>query len=239
MELDTGAAVSIISEQEYQRLFPSFSLRPSNTLLQTYTGDPMVVAGEMTAAVQYKTQTCTLPLVVVAGNGPALLGRDWLRHIQLDWKTIGLTSLSAGQAKVQSLLYQYPTVFSDKLGKMTSHQASVHVPPDAHPIFCKARPVPFSLRDAASAELNRLEELGILEKVTHAEWAAPIVLVPKGDGSLRLCGDYKMTVNRSIEIEQYPLPKANELFSSLSGGQQFTKLDLAQAYQQLPLDEES
>ena len=81
--------------------------------------------------------------------------------------------------------------------------------------------------------------MGILEKVTHAEWAAPIVLVPKGDGSLRLCGDYKMTVNRSIEIEQYPLPKANELFSSLSGGQQFTKLDLAQAYQQLPLDEES
>ena len=239
MELDTGAAVSIISEQEHQRLFPSSSLRPSNTLLQTYTGDPMVVAGEMTAAVQYKTQSCTLPLVVVAGNGPALLGRDWLRHIHLDWKTIGLTSLSAGQAKVQSLLHQYPTVFSDKLGKMTSHQASLHVPPDAHPIFCKARPVPFSLRDAASAELNRLEGMGILEKVTHAEWAAPIVLVPKGDGSLRLCGDYKMTVNRSIEIEQYPLPKANELFSSLSGGQQFTKLDLAQAYQQLPLDEES
>ena len=65
------------------------------------------------------------------------------------------------------------------------------------------------------------------------------MLVPKSDGSLRLCGDYKLTVNRSLEVEQYPLPKASDLFSSLTGGQKFTKLDLAQAYQQLPLDQKS
>ena len=106
-------------------------------------------------------------------------------------------------------------------------------------MFCKPRPVPFALRDAASQELDRLESAGIIEKVPYADWAAPIVLVPKSDGSLRLCGDYKLTVNRSLEVEQYPLPKASDLFSSLTGGQKFTKLDLAQAYQQLPLDQKS
>lgn len=41
------------------------------------------------------------------------------------------------------------------------------------------KPVPFTLKDAASAELIRLEKAGILEKVSRADWAAPIVLVPK------------------------------------------------------------
>ena len=98
-------------------------------------------------------------------------------------------------------------------------------------MFCKPRPVPFALRDAASQELDRLESAGIIEKVPYADWAAPIVLVPKSDGSLRLCGDYKLTVNRSLEVEQYPLPKTSDLLSSLMGGEKFTKLDLAQAYQ--------
>ena len=143
------------------------------------------------------------------------------------------------QVRLQALLQRYPAVFSSSLGKISTHQASLHVPSTARPVFCKPRPVPFALRDAASQELDRLESAGIIEKVPYADWAAPIVLVPKSDGSLRLCGDYKLTVNRSLEVEQYPLPKASDLFSSLTGGQKFTKLDLAQAYQQLPLDQKS
>ena len=76
-------------------------------------------------------------------------------------------------------------------------------------------------------------------KVTHSDWAAPIVAVPKQDGKLRICGDYKVTVNAALDIDQYPLPKPDDLFASLAGGKKFTKLDLAQAYQQLMLDENS
>ncbi len=72
-----------------------------------------------------------------------------------------------------------------------------------------------------------------------SEWAAPIVPVPKKDGRIRICGDYKVTINRHLEVEQYPLPKPEDLFASLSGGQRFTKLDLTHAYQQMMLEEES
>ena len=58
----------------------------------------------------------------------------------------------------------------------------------------------------------------------------PIVAVPKPDGRVRLCGDSKVTLNQSLNIDQYPLPKADDLFDTLVGGKKFTKLDLTQAY---------
>ena len=61
----------------------------------------------------------------------------------------------------------------------------------------------------------------------------------KRDGTVRLCGDYKLTVNRVAKIDSYPLPRIEDLFAKLSGGKTFTKLDLAHAYLQLVLEEKS
>ena len=61
----------------------------------------------------------------------------------------------------------------------------------------------------------------------------------KPTGKLGLCGDYNVTVNKAINVDTYPLPLIDELFASLSGGISFTKLDLSQAYHQLPLEEGS
>ena len=61
----------------------------------------------------------------------------------------------------------------------------------------------------------------------------------KQNGGVRICGDYKITVNQACIADSYPLPKMDNLFANLAGGQYFSKLDLSQAYLQLPLDEES
>ena len=84
-----------------------------------------------------------------------------------------------------------------------------------------------------------MEEAGVLKKVNYSEWAAPIVPVPTRDGTLRICGDYKVTINPYLQINQYPLPNPAELIVRLTGGRKFTKLDLTAAYTQMLLDEES
>ena len=79
----------------------------------------------------------------------------------------------------------------------------------------------------------------VIEPVQLSEWAAPIVSVVKPNGSVRICGDYKVTVNKYAKTEEYPLPHIEDLFAALSGGQEFMKLDLANAYLQLPLEDKS
>ena len=58
----------------------------------------------------------------------------------------------------------------------------------------------------------------MIEPVTHSEWAAPIVPVLKRDGTVRICGDYKLTVNRAAKAEIYPLPRIEDLLAQLSWG---------------------
>ena len=127
--------------------------------------------------------------------------------------------------------------FADELGCMSKFKARLVVKPGATPRFCRARPVLFALKEAIEHELDSLESKGVLEKVSHADWAAPIVAVPKSNGNIRLCGDYKVTVNNDLEVDSYPLPVPEDLMSSLTGGKTFTKLDLSSAYQQMPLEE--
>ena len=67
----------------------------------------------------------------------------------------------------------------------------------------------------------------------------PIVPVVKQDGSVRICGDYKNTVNQVSKLDNYPIPKMEDLLATLGRGNKFTKLDMSQAYQQLELEESS
>ena len=88
---DAGAVVSVISEQQIQQtMFPDTQLFPARALLHTYNGEPMPVTGEMNTQVQYQYESCSLPLLVVGGEGPPLFGRDWLQHPKLYWQTTGL-----------------------------------------------------------------------------------------------------------------------------------------------------
>ena len=246
MEVDTGAAVSIVSECTYRGL-RSVTLKKSRVFLRTYSAEPLVVLGEADVEVQYKGQPLKLRLIVVKGDGPSLMGREWIRRMEIDWKTLCRDSrLAIHQvpsqvlgSPVESLIQRYSDLFRNDLGKMRHFKATLKLLPDVQPKFHRPRPVPFALKEAVERELDRLEEAGVIEKVTHCEWAAPVVVVPKKNGTVRLCGDYKVSINQALVVDQYPLPKPSDLFAALSGGKWFTKLDLAQAYTQMELDEVS
>ena len=237
-ELDTGATLTVVSEATFLELFPNMQLQKSTVCLRTYTGESMKVLGEIEVTVRYQDQPPqVLPLVVVQGAGPTLLGRNWLRYFVLDW--YGIKSVLLHNDPLSSLLHEFNDVFRDELGTIKPYKARLVISQQATPKFFRLRPVPYALKPAVEKELNRLEKSGVLEKVDHSDWAAPIVVVPKKDGKVRLCGDYKVTVNPVLDVDQYPLPRPDDLFATLAGGKFFSTLDLSHAYNQLELEEES
>ena len=137
------------------------------------------------------------------------------------------------------LVEKYSIVFSSGVGTMKDVRAQFSLREGSKPWFCHPRTISYALKQNVGKELDRLEESGVLRKVNHADWSAPIVPVPKKDGIIRICGDYKVTVNSSLLVDQYPLPKLSDLMTSLTGGQKFSKMDLSAAYQQIFLEGES
>ena len=156
-------------------------------------------------------------MYVVEGQGPSLMGREWLNEIKINWQELNLAAETSApmNSEVGRLLQKYENVFKEGLGVMNTFEARLQVKEGARPRFCKARPVPFALKAAIDRELDRLENEGILEPVTYSEWAAPVVPVPKTEGQIRLCGDYKVTINPVLEVDQYPLPKPDNIFATL------------------------
>ena len=98
--------------------------------------------------------------------------------------------------------------------------------------------MPCALRATVEKELRRLQNEGILTNVERSDWATPIVPVPKKDGSFRICGDYKGTVNPEQQAEQYPLHRIEDIFA-LRDFENFSKIDLRQAYHKLEMEEDS
>ena len=86
---------------------------------------------------------------------------------------------------------------------------------------------------AAKEEFHRLESEGIIRR-SNSDWASPLHMVQKSDGSWRPCGDYRR-LNIISETDCYPLPNMADITSSLAGARIFSKLDLKKGYHQIPV----
>ena len=102
--------------------------------------------------------------------------------------------------KLKGIEKLFPNTFSGKLGRLKDVRAHIPVKEDAVHKFHKSRPVPYALRQRVDDELDALENQGVWRKVRYAKIAAPIVVVLKDSknpaGPIRICGDYKTTVNK-------------------------------------------
>ena len=99
--------------------------------------------------------------------------------------------------------------------------------------FHKARKVPYTpLKEKVEEELFKLQAAGIISPVKFSDRATPIIPVVKSNGTVRICGDYKTTINPILKVHQHPLPDIDDLQSQLAGVVAFLKLDLSQAYHQ-------
>ena len=64
--------------------------------------------------------------------------------------------------------------------------------------------------------------MAAIERVKYSNLATPIVPVPKPDGTVRVCGNFKVTVNPMLHADQHPIPKAEDLFATLAGRKKFS-----------------
>ena len=82
MKLDTGSAVTLVSEHMYKSKWPETPLQISSAKLCTYSNESLEVLGQIEATVQYNEQIAKVPLIVVKGNGQSLFGEiGYLRYV--------------------------------------------------------------------------------------------------------------------------------------------------------------
>ena len=124
--------------------------------------------------VKYEDQEHNLDLFVVKNNSPALFGRSWLEYFKLDCTLIKLLRASIStEDQLRDILTKYNSVFTEDNGKVKGMKATLTLKENAQAKFCKARPVPYALKEKVE------QELGIIKKVDHSDWATPIVVVPR------------------------------------------------------------
>ena len=120
--------------------------------------------------VVYGDQRKELPLLVVAGRGPSLMGRDWLRHVRLDWQSI--YSLEAASiTSLQTVLSNHIAVFADDRVRLCQRNKSQNIcvsRSKTKVLQAHCRTVPFAFREKVNKELERLEKTGVIEPVQHA-----------------------------------------------------------------------
>ena len=144
---------------------PGDQLIEANVKLRDYNGKPLDVAGVTIVTVDYKSCYIQLPIVVIRGDRPLLLGRNWLRHIQLDWRTLfGNTesvNVVSAKDKADQLCDRYNDLFRSEVGCLKDLEVSLPLKSDAAPAYRDARSVPYQRHPLVDAELRRLEEAGL------------------------------------------------------------------------------
>uniref|UniRef100_A0A5S6Q2E4 Reverse transcriptase domain-containing protein n=1 Tax=Trichuris muris TaxID=70415 RepID=A0A5S6Q2E4_TRIMR len=192
--------------------------------------------GACTVDVTYGRNKGRLRLYVAKGRRTSLLGSDWFETLGI--RLVGVHHIDSDP--VGRVLEEFSDVFShDDFGAYSGPPVHLQLDPSVKPIQLKARRIPIALAPKIDAEIDRLIQHGILEPTENTKWATPAVPVVKQNGEVRLCADYKCTINKALRQHPYPIPQVDRLLRSQAGGATYAKLDLANAYLQIRVDDES
>ncbi|XP_062560524.1 uncharacterized protein K02A2.6-like [Armigeres subalbatus] len=235
LQLDTASDITVISRNIWKKL-GSPVLAPATVKANTALGNILPLDGEFECSVTIGGST-RCELVRVSEKQLHLLGSDLVDSFSL-WSVPMDTFCCSVSGSPASLESSFPNVFSEKLGLCSKTQVKLELKESVRPVFCPKRPVAFAMYDAVDQELDRLEKLNIITPVDYSEWAAPIVVVRKANGTIRICGDYSTGLNAALQPNQYPLPLPDDIFAKLAGCQVFSQIDLSDAFLQVEVDEQ-
>jgi hypothetical protein len=219
-KIDSGADVSIITWDTYLQLRRP-TLTSSQVKLRGAGGQLLDCLGKIQMAVRRKGKSYTLQFYVVKGAKNNLLSRE-----------------ASAAMDLIHLSLQETTVYGD-IGRMNVQPVQIKLVSDATP-YCTMTPrrVPLPLIARVRNELARMEQAGVIRKITEpTEWCAPIVPVVKPNNSVRICVDLKR-LNKSVLRERYILPTIEDILPDLKDAKVFSTLDASSGFWAIPLEEE-
>ena len=129
----------------------------------------------------------------------------------------------------------------NRLGKLANVQVQIHLDPEVTPVIQQHRRIPFYLRQKVKDELQHLEDMDVIERVTQPTyWVSPLVAAPKPNNAdaVGLCVDTRR-VNKAVLRERHVMPTVDYVINDLNEATTFSKLDLNQGYHQLELTHDS
>ncbi|XP_061193203.1 uncharacterized protein K02A2.6-like [Saccostrea echinata] len=227
--LDTGASVNILDEATYLKLGQP-RLETNGSKLMPYGGNaPLDVIGSCLLDVQWKNIMQQHKFYVVRGSNGALLGYSTCHSLEL----VHIVN----QLSDADVTWKHQDVFKG-IGKLVNKTVHIHTDTSVKPVAQRSRRIPFHLHPKVDAELQKLLDDDIIERVENepTPWVSPIVCVPKKNpDEIRVCVDMR-EANKAIILERHLMPTVDELIHDLNGASVFSKLDLRQGYHQLELD---
>ncbi|XP_017476105.1 PREDICTED: uncharacterized protein K02A2.6-like isoform X2 [Rhagoletis zephyria] len=238
LQHDTGSDVTIISTQNWKRI-GSPSLRSCQKSFRDASANQISIAGEFEADIVMKGKKKQATITVSPNLN--LLGTDIISLFEL-WDTRITEYTSCRNVQTSSkltqpnLLAMFPSIFRDEIGHFTAQKVHLQLKPQAVPVFRPKRSIAYAARDQVERELKRLEDEGIISPINFSKWSAPIVVVKKASGDVRICGDYSTGLNDQLEPHTFPLPLPDEIFVNFNGCSYFSIVD---AYMQIEVDEDT
>lgn len=135
--------------------------------------------------------------------------------------------------QVRNLLREYSDVFSGNpnLRNVAMHKIDTG---DSQPIRCSPYRIPQKLEEEVNNEIDKMLEMGIIRPST-SPWEAPVVIVPKPDGTIRLCVDNRK-LNRVTKMDAYPIPSMEKMIEKIASAKYIKTIDLTKGYWQIPLE---
>lgn len=241
LQLDSGADVTIITEDNWKKLGQPSLVTCRNP--DSASGDQIPMKGSFTCHMTLGKSEDFGTCYVTDRPNINLLGNDWIEALGLyNTPLASVFHIKMGpdeNALKREAGDKFPSLFAEGLGLCTKSKVALTLKAASKPVFRKARNVPIGAEKDVEAEIKRQQEMGVFTPVAYSDFAAPIVVVRKSNGKIRICGDYSTGLNDSLEPNKFPLPTIDHIVANMAGKKIFSKIDLSDAFLQLELDDDA
>ncbi len=229
--IDTGAEVTVISTAAHKQIGSPLLLPPDRSLKGPSNGT-LSVQGHFIGKFSLNGKRVDQEVYVVEKLHKNLLGQPAIEGLGL------IARVGNVKEKNKYPIAEHPHLF-EGLGKLKG-EYTIQLDEGAKPFaLYTPRRVAIPLFQPVKEELERMEKLGVIEKVTEPTcWCAGMVVVPKANGKVRICVDLTR-LNESVKRERHPLPAVEQVLAQLAEGKVFSTLDANSGFWQIPLSPES